>query len=80
MLKKVVFLGLAATAVTAVCVAKHAAQRRDAIKVKSRNNDAASSKSQTVNQPGKVPVRHCPAYALIDAKALRSAYRHGRRG
>lgn len=80
MLKKVVFLGLAATAVTAACVAKHVAYHRDAIKAKSRKNDAVSNKSQTLNQPVKVSVRRCPAYALIDVKALRRAYRHGRRG
>lgn len=79
MLKKVVFVSLAAMA-TAACVAKHVAQRHDEFKVKSRKNDAAASKSQTVNQSVKVPVRRGPAYVMIDVKALRRAYRHGRRG
>ena len=78
MLKKVVFLGLAATAVATACAAKRAAQHRDEFKSKSRKDDATATNSQTANQSVKVPVRRCPAYALIDVKSLRKAYQHSR--
>lgn len=85
MSKKVVFLGLAATAVATVCAVKHVAQYHHAeIKAKSRKNSVALNKNKTVNntvsKTVKAPTGCRQTYPVVDLNALRGAYLRGWRG
>ena len=76
MLKKVVFLGLTATAVATVCAVKYTADHYDEIKAKLRKNGVDLGKNKTV----KAPAGRRQTSPVIDINASRGVYLHGRRG
>ena len=76
MLKKVVFLGLTATAVATVCAVKYTADHYDEIKVKLRKNGVDLEDNKT----GKALARHRQTCPVADINALRGACLHGQRG
>ena len=77
MLKKVIFFGLAATAVATVCAVKYTADHYDEIKAKLREDGVDLDEDKPVDKTGKAPAgrrRICPDGDTI---ALRRVRIHG---